>query len=577
MKTLSIFLAAVSAISLAAGCEPSGNGKDAGADGSVSDAAVDRQSDAKHVAFDTRVSVLSPDAITEVASDANGVGVKYDLAPDLGTVDDFDAGTVTALDASDDVNIVADTKVVYVFPETRPIDVLPFPRDAGKDSHDVGDVDDVTIIIPIVPDASRDTSLADTVLWGPEVLFSAPDAFIAAPDAFVATPDTFVPGSDTIVSVPDAAPDLAPDTMSDTTPATIPDTAPLCTAGTPCNNVCADTANDSANCGGCNNACPSGNACYAGVCSCYHVEPEAVYGNDHEIHIYCAETHFASVVITNGAIGGPYSVVLRGHPGVDVNGWGPGHHLGAFLSSGDSIDTVKPPVSVTASTNGVTVVVSGQVNRKVGAPYGTWDTSISLIFDKAGKKITGSGSYHVAIPGPLAAAGEDLNLGRMSSNYLIDVPLQCGGVGNTGDTSLVEIERVGLSSAAWDLIDYPASCPTDPSTNMAIDAYGNCNDVDTFVMGLTDPTINSVYKPGLRVSFESLDGTQIMTFCGKFAEGYVAQNCKNYDVSRCPYSDNLGMEHIVKAGSETGTDLSFKLTSLSYAMSGDGASSCCPK
>jgi hypothetical protein len=50
-----------------------------------------------------------------------------------------------------------------------------------------------------------------------------------------------------------------------------------------------------------------------------------------------------------------------------------------------------------------------------------------------------------------------------------------------------------------------------------------------------------------------------------------------YDVSRCPYADNLGMEHIVKAGNETGTNLSFKLTSLSYAMSGDGASSCCPK
>jgi len=531
MKTWSFILVAVSVISLAAGCDPFGNVKHAGADGSVRDTAVDRQSDAKHAALDTRALPSSPDAIAEANSDASGFANKYDLAPDLATVDDFDAGTVTALDASDDVNIIADTNAVFVRPETRPIDVSPIFRDADQDRHDVRDT---TIIIPIVPDAARDALLADAVLPGSEV-------FLSTPDAFIATPDAFVPGPDTIILVPDAAPDTMPDTISNTTP----DTAPLCTAGT--------------------------------LCNCYRVEPEATYGNDREIHIYCADTHFASVVITNGAIGGPYSVVLRGHPGLDVNGWGPGHHLGAFLSSGDSIDTVKPPVSVTPASGGVTVVASGRVNRKVGAPYGTWDTSISLIFDKAGKQITGSGSYHVVLPGSLAAAGEDLNLGRMASNYLTDVPLQCGGFGNTGDTSMVEIERVGLSSAAWDLAAYPANCPTDPSTNMAIDAYGNCNDVDTYLMGLTDPTIASVYKPGLRVSLESLDGTQIMTFCGTYAEGYVDPHCQGYDVSRCPYADNLGMEHIVKAGNESGTDLSFKLTSLSYAMSGDGASSCCPK
>jgi hypothetical protein len=380
-----------------------------------------------------------------------------------------------------------------------------------------------------------------------------------APDVFIAVPDVFI-------GAPDVTP-LSPDTT--------PDTAPICTSGTMCGNSCTDTSTDPTNCGTCGHACPASNSCYGGVCSCYHVAPETAYGNDHEIHLLCGATHFSSIVITNATIGGVFSAVLRSKPGTDIDGWGPGHHLAAFLAGSDATGPIKPSVTATATVEGITVTASGSVNR-VGGSYGTWNTSILLTYDQAGKKISAAGSYQVNLAGSLAAAGHDLNLGRMASNYLTSVPLQCGGTGNTGDTSQVQIERVGLSTAVWDWVNYPSTCPSDTSTNMTIDAVGNCNDVDTKVMQLTDPTIHSVYKPGYKLNFESLSGTPMMIFCGAYSHGSADDRCPGMDISRCPFDDNLGMEHIVRQGTETGTSLSFKLTSLSYAMAGDGAAKCCP-
>jgi len=303
--------------------------------------------------------------------------------------------------------------------------------------------------------------------------------------------------------------------------------------------------------------------------------PEAAYGDNHEIHLHCGATHFSSIVITNASVGGSFSAVLRSRPGTDINGWGPGHHLAAFLGDSDAAGPVKPSVSATASADGITIVSSGSVNR-AGGSYGTWSTSFLLVYDQPGKRVSASGSYQVNLAGSLAAAGADLNLGRMASNHLIDVPLQCGGLGDTGDTSQVRIERVGLSMAVWDWTAYPSTCPSEQSTNMTIDAVGNCNDVDTKAMELTDPTIDSVYKPGYRLNFESLSGTPMMIFCGTYTKGVTDDRCPGIDVSRCPFDDNLGMEHIVKQGTENGTSLSFKLNSVSYAMPGDGAASCCP-
>jgi hypothetical protein len=568
MKTRYIFGVALSVVSLVAGCEPDGKGTanlskgiDAGKDVAAADS---RAAGEINASFDAG-GLARADAAVEAA------GAVKDVAP----VADSDPGMIFAMDAAKDLSLDADASVtIIVTPDTRPNDPIVLDLDAGQDSYAA---DGAAVIPPLVPDAARDSFVPDTVPWGPEVLLSTPDALVATPDVFVAAPDT-------LPALPDVGPDFAPDVfialpdvyvgVPDTLPMA-PDTAPVCTTGTLCGNSCTETATDPANCGACGHACPADNSCYGGVCSCYHVVPEAAYGNDHEIHLMCGATHFASVVITNASVGGTFSAVLRSRPGTNINGWGPGHHLAAFLAGSDAAGPVKPVAAATASADGISVTASGSVN-KAGGTYGTWNTTMLLAFDQAGKSISGSGTYQVNLAGSLAAAGADLNLGRMASNYLTGVPLQCGGTGNTGDTSQVQIERVGLSTAVWDWVTYPSTCPSESSTNMTIDAVGNCNDVDTKAMGLTDPTIVSVYKPGYSLNFESLSGTPLMIFCGSYTKGVTDNRCPGIDVSRCPFDDNLGMEHIVKQGTETGTSLSFKMTSRSYAMPGDGAAKCCP-
>jgi len=278
MKARSVVWAVSTIISLLIGCASDSGGitttpkvKDAEMDEPVSDSSIDHRPETNITAIDARTLVSVVDMTVEAPNDAGSVQVKYDLAPDLVIAADSSSAAVIALDAAEDLKrdagAVIDAAPAVISSDAQNNDSLIIATDAGQDGREVGDT---VTIVRIIADAARDMTSTDASPWGPEVLPLTPDALIVKTDALIPAPDVAL---DTIASAPDSAPDLSPETIPDATL----DTVPVCATGIFCNNVCADTANDPTNCGGCGNACPSGNACYGGVCSCYYVVPEAVY------------------------------------------------------------------------------------------------------------------------------------------------------------------------------------------------------------------------------------------------------------------------------------------------------------
>jgi len=307
------------------------------------------------------------------------------------------------------------------------------------------------------------------------------------------------------------------------------------------------------------------------------VDPPAIHGSDLEYHAYCADRHFMSVIITNYALGGPYSVDVRYHPGVDINAFGISHHFASFIADGDVQDAVLPVVTVTSDVAGVTLTAGGRVNR-AGGSYGSWNARVVYTYDRAGKRVNGSGPYNVMLPDRLSSASGDLNLGRLASNYLTGVPLQCGGTGDTGDTASVHVSGPGYDLPTW----LPPStagrghCPTESAASIIIEAQGCCNDVDAGALGL--PPLVSASKPSLRLTFASGSGVPI-GFCGFYGTGCGSSRCVMPLIcTRCPYDDNLTMHAVVRRGDPVAgfvTIFPFTLTVESTALPGDGSMSCC--
>jgi hypothetical protein len=112
--------------------------------------------------------------------------------------------------------------------------------------------------------------------------------------------------------------------------------------------------------------------------------------------------HFMTLIDENGTF------ILRPHPGCDINGWGSSWYAQPFLPGAVLKHTVIH--TATASTQGIQVVVSGNVSRDVSATYGMWGTTLDVKYDPLGRTITGTGEYTIALTGQLSNATGDLNL-----------------------------------------------------------------------------------------------------------------------------------------------------------------------
>jgi hypothetical protein len=206
---------------------------------------------------------------------------------------------------------------------------------------------------------------------------------------------------------------------------------------------------------------------------------------------------------------------FRPHPDLnDINGFGSTFYFGPYLGPGGGFpgglplaDT--PTVTANNPGNTFTIQLSGSIDRGSGQDFGTWSESLTLAFDSAAQTIHATGTLTVTLDGTLASAGADLNLGKIASNFLTNVPRQAGPPGNTGDMARIEV----LYSAGTDPTDPPnftwvptdgTTFPGDTSAFLQMNVVGQVNTVDTLALGESFQ-IAVARKPTLSVAYTASD------------------------------------------------------------------------
>lgn len=211
--------------------------------------------------------------------------------------------------------------------------------------------------------------------------------------------------------------------------------------------------------------------------------------------------HFMTLIDEEGTFN------FRPHPGCDVNGWGTSWYAQPFLPGAKLQHTNIQ--SVTADSAGIHVFATGKVSRGTSATYGDWGFIIHFVYAPAAKQITATGEYTVTLSAPLSNATGDLNLYRIASNYLDDVPLLSGGTGDTGDMATAIITGDNFTFT-WVPPQQPSHFPTDQTGSLSVNVLGQFNQVDTARMGYAP--IAPAFKPGLKVVLLSRQPNAGMTF-----------------------------------------------------------------
>ena len=260
---------------------------------------------------------------------------------------------------------------------------------------------------------------------------------------------------------------------------------------------------------------------------CYSME---IHSRDQatEYRLKCAGQHFLTVVHEYGL------VVLRPHPGRDLNGWGSSWYVQPYVMDARSAGSVIEDITVYPDR--IRVSVSGRVS--IGAPgdYGTWAMTLDLTYDSVARRVAGAGTYHIMLDGVLANVG-DLKLHKMASNYLTDVPLLSGGRGNTGDLSEIIVTPGDGSGYHW--IPVNNHCPQDRAKKLAIEMVGQYNNVDSAAQG--EPRIEPAYKPSLKVVLDDTSPESAgMIFCGFYERG----------LAHAFWADNVAVHAIVRPGTD---------------------------
>ena len=216
--------------------------------------------------------------------------------------------------------------------------------------------------------------------------------------------------------------------------------------------------------------------------------------------------------------------------------------------------------SIVPTANGIDVKAKGKVSRGSSSTYGNWSTNLSFSFNPTAKEVNGSGVYSISLDSLLSTSTGDLNLYKIASNYLDNVPLLNGSIGDTGDMAYADVKGDSFAFT-WIPPLQPSHFPGDITNTLSINVSGQYNNVNTSAQGYAP--IAPAYKPSINVVISSLTPGIPMIFGGI------------YDTTKSQqfWEDNVGITPLVLKSS-TSKIFSFNLSFQSKALPNDGRVSC---
>ncbi len=268
-----------------------------------------------------------------------------------------------------------------------------------------------------------------------------------------------------------------------------------------------------------------------------------------EYRFYCTNHHFMTLIDQGGTQN------YRPHPGFDPNGWGSSWYMQPFLPGAQLRHTrIK---SIVPHAQGIDIHATGNVSYGA-SPFGSWSSNMRFAYNITQKKITGTGSYSIALPYNLSGFA-DLNLYKIASNYLRNVPLISGGVGDTGDMSRANVRgTTSWTTFTWTPPGIPSHFPLDVTSSMRIEVVGEYNQVDTRRMGFNF-SIAPAYKPTLSVNLTARTPNTPISFGGF----YDTRQNQSF------WADNVGITPLILRWVATRTAYDFLVEFSSEALPGD--------
>lgn len=275
----------------------------------------------------------------------------------------------------------------------------------------------------------------------------------------------------------------------------------------------------------------------------YRVQTLTIEGNT-EYQLFFNNFHFASIIEVHPRGG----IAFRPHPDrLDPNAWGSTFYVNPFLSDAEPAFGHVTHAAPVGNDSGILLKAGGDVAHGTSRSFGTWFFNITIRYNEASQRVLSSGGgLHVELNNPLSTVGLDLNLYRLASNYLIDVPLQTGGFGDTGDMVRAGVFYVsGIPSLNWSPRD-GTTFPFTFSSTLAVNAIGDTNIVDTLKQN--EPfQIAIARKPTTRIRYTSFAPGVALIFGGAFDNG------KSQDFA----ADNVSLGALVIKGTTDTTSLDF--------------------